>query len=187
MNGVRINVYNNTVWNIGTSSWSDSPIWVDGSVGQTLDSIATFNNIIGPSLGSYRRTFEFAANAAYTNRISNNNLFYDSSGIILLVGTSTHTTLASYKAAVAPQDSSSLNSNPLFVNLAGNNFSLQPASPAINAGANLGSPYNLRLVWTSVWPASVVTADQNTDGSGLEIGAYVYVGASPPVLEAFPH
>ena len=64
--------------------------------------------------------------------------------------------------------------DPLFVNQSAGNFVLQPDSPAVDAGTNLGSPYNLGLNPASTWPSNVSTLDQNNYGTGWEIGAYVW-------------
>jgi len=72
--------------------------------------------------------------------------------------------------------------NPLFINPATGDFTLHPTSLAIDKGTNLGSPYNLGLNPTSTWPNNVSTLDQNSYGSGWEIGAFVYTGiASLPI------
>jgi Pentaxin family. len=73
-----------------------------------------------------------------------------------------------------------LQTNPLLTNPAGNNFTLQSTSPAINVGVNLGLTHDLGLAPVSVWPSSVVTMSQSGNGSGWEIGAYVYPQA--PVI-----
>ncbi|MCK5320820.1 right-handed parallel beta-helix repeat-containing protein, partial [Candidatus Parcubacteria bacterium] len=64
--------------------------------------------------------------------------------------------------------------NPLFVNPSVGDFHLQPTSPAIDKGIDLGSPYNLGLNPASVWPNSVSTLNQNNFGSGWEMGAFVF-------------
>ncbi|MCK5271637.1 MAG: right-handed parallel beta-helix repeat-containing protein [Sedimentisphaerales bacterium] len=61
-------------------------------------------------------------------------------------------------------------------NLDGSEFALQSCSPAIDAGTNLGSPYNQGLSPSSTWPNNVSTLDQNGYGD-WEIGAYVFTGA----------
>ncbi|MCK5269331.1 MAG: discoidin domain-containing protein [Sedimentisphaerales bacterium] len=68
--------------------------------------------------------------------------------------------------------------DPLFVNPAVGNFALQPTSPAMDAGTNLGSPYNLGLSTASIWPNNVSTLDQNNYGTGWEIGAYVFTSVA---------
>jgi hypothetical protein len=171
-NGERINVYNNTIWNVGTTTFSDSLIAVDGTSGQTLDAISVFNNILGPSLGSFRRNLFVGPNPTYTNRTSNNNLFYDAAGLVINVLGSNYTTLAAYKAGVTPQESNSLNADPLFSNLTGKDFTLQSSSPAIDAGTNLGAPYNMGLDPRTSFPYS--TIDQGIYGS-WDIGAFIYV------------
>ena len=60
--------------------------------------------------------------------------------------------------------------------LNGSDFTLQPNSPAIDAGTNLVSPYNQGLNPASTWPNNVSTLDQNGYGD-WEIGAYVFTGA----------
>lgn len=52
------------------------------------------------------------------------------------LGTS-YTTFSSYKTA-SGQDGHSINNDPLFANAANHDFRLQSASPAVNAGANVG-------------------------------------------------
>ena len=70
------------------------------------------------------------------------------------------------------QDPNSISANPLFTNAAGNDFTLQSSSPAIDTGTTLGSPYNMALDPRTSFPWS--TLDQNIYGS-WEIGAFVYV------------
>jgi hypothetical protein len=72
--------------------------------------------------------------------------------------------------------SHSVQADPLFVNAAGAQFWLQSGSPAIDAGTNLGSPYNIGLLPGSSWPNSVLTGDQNSYGNGWEVGAYIFTG-----------
>ena len=62
------------------------------------------------------------------------------------------------------------------------NFALLAISPAINAGVNLGSTYQMGLSPASSWPGGVSLLNQNSAGSGWEIGAYVYPANAPPTL-----
>ena len=76
--------------------------------------------------------------------------------------------------------SHSVEAAPTFYNATAGQLWLTSGSPGIDAGLNLGSPYNIGLMPGSTWPNSVVTGDQNTYGSGWEIGAFVYVPAIAP-------
>lgn len=79
----------------------------------------------------------------------------------------------------------SKSADPILVSPPDHDFSLQSSSPAIDAGANLGSTYEFGLASWSSWPSSITTLDQNSYGPGWEVGAYVYGGQanntpSPP-------
>ena len=78
------------------------------------------------------------------------------------------------------QDAHSLTANPAIANAAplpsGGNYSVLANSAAIDAGANLGSTYQMGLLPSSSWPGGVSLFNQNLAGGGWEIGAYVYQG-----------
>jgi len=83
-------------------------------------------------------------------------------------------TLAEWKASRCGKfDQHSLNLDPMFVDKSNNNFALRKDSPCINAGVDLGVPYNYALLPGSVWPDGVRTGNQG-DFSPWEIGAYIY-------------
>lgn len=68
--------------------------------------------------------------------------------------------------------------------LDGGEFALQDTSPAIDAGTPLGAGFDYILDCNkSVWPAKTVLMDQDTQGSGWEIGADIHV-ANPTALGA---
>jgi hypothetical protein len=75
--------------------------------------------------------------------------------------------------------SHSVEAAPAFANASAGQFWLTSGSPGVDAGLNLGSPYNIGLMPGSTWPNSVVTGDQNAYGSGWEIGALIYVPVAP--------
>jgi hypothetical protein len=79
-------------------------------------------------------------------------------------------------------DAHSFSSNPLFTNASGNNFTFQSSSPAIDAGVNLGSAYEFGLSPSSSWPSSILTLNQNLNGSAWDIGAYVYTQSTAPTV-----
>jgi hypothetical protein len=96
-----------------------------------------------------------------------------------------YSTLAGWQAA-SGNDVHSIQSDPLLVNPRGGSFTLQSNSPAINAGGNLGSNYQLALSPVSVWPSSVGTVNQNNFGSAWEIGAFVYTSQNRPAPPTSP-
>jgi hypothetical protein len=71
-----------------------------------------------------------------------------------------------------------LNSNPEYTSTSIPMLTLQFGSPAIGAGANLGSYYN-SLLPASTWPAGVLTGMQH---SAWDIGAYLAPGSKPTQL-----
>jgi hypothetical protein len=76
--------------------------------------------------------------------------------------------------------SHSKESDPLFISTSTNNFALSSSSPTIDAGLNLGSSYEWGLDPASTWPSNIILDNQNSYGSGWDIGAYVYTQTSTP-------
>jgi parallel beta-helix repeat protein len=72
--------------------------------------------------------------------------------------------------------SHSVQAAPAFANASAGQLWLTSGSPGIDAGTNLGSPYNIGLLPGSSWPNSVLTGDQNSYGIGWEVGAYIFTG-----------
>jgi hypothetical protein len=76
------------------------------------------------------------------------------------------------------QDAHSFSSDPSLTNASAlsstGSYALLAVSPAINAGVNLGSTYQMALSPASSWPGGITLFNQNLAGSGWEIGAYVY-------------
>jgi len=66
--------------------------------------------------------------------------------------------------------------DPQFTSAAGGNFTLQPSSRCIDAGADVGPSYSTALLPGSSWPSNVLTGDQYTTGQWWEIGAYLFPG-----------
>jgi hypothetical protein len=143
-------------------------VLVDGTAGETLVGINVFNNIIGPSLGTtYRRNYSVLSNATYSEFSSNNNLFYDPSGLLLQKGGSLFTKLTSFKTAIFPNESESVNSNPMFVDVNNSyDFQLQQNSPCRNAGIYVDIDYD--------------AAGNQIISSSVDIGSYQYVKIQPP-------
>lgn len=101
-------------------------------------------------------------------------------------GSSYYSTYAAWEAATGNCGttgcSHSVQSDPLFISTTTPNFALQSTSPAIDAGVNLGSTYQLGLAPGSTWPSSVSTLNQNANGAGWDIGAYVYTQSTAPAV-----
>jgi len=57
---------------------------------------------------------------------------------------------------------------------------LTSSSPAIDAGAYIGASFDKALLPGSSWPSNVVAIDPYMDGTGQEIGAYVYINNAEP-------
>lgn len=151
------------------------PMFPQGSV--------TFeNNIVGQG-GQYEFDRPYGSYL-----VSNYNDFYHSTGGTFMKLFGTAYNFSGWKTA-SGQDANSQNADPQFMNASATQFWLQSGSPAIDAGTNLGSPYNIALLPSSSWPNSVLTGDQNAYGSGWEMGAFIYVPTiTPPSnLQAVAH
>lgn len=132
-------LYNNVIWNIGASYYGLYVLSISGTPGEIVRNIEIKNNIIGPSLGStYRGHYSTGENVVVIDLTSNNNLFYDSTGLILRKGNQTYYNLLSFQRAVFPNSSKSLQADPKFVSIPQNDFQLQPSSPCIGAGTDVG-------------------------------------------------
>ena len=70
--------------------------------------------------------------------------------------------------------SGNMNVDPLLNDPANNEFWPREGSPAIDAGLDLGTPYEQALDLLSSWPYDVRMLSQDSHGSGWEIGVYVY-------------
>jgi hypothetical protein len=188
-------VYRNVIYGTKYNIWAKDITW-QGQVGSNS---AIYYNILY-STDSHVQHFEddtasSTGNVFYGNVLANgrygvltsgaswdirNNIFYK---ITTPVGSSSHLTFSNNIAY--PASTGVVNAivrDPMFANPSGDwtGYMLQSTSPAINAGANLGSPYNLALDPNDlVWP--LTAADQNTYGTGWEIGAFVYGSTATPL------
>jgi hypothetical protein len=147
------------------------------------------NNLV---VGTSHDFFNIQSGATLSTPSISNNLYYGA-GAQWLNGPTSYSTLAAWQAALATScgggqcDANSLYANPLFTNGSGSyslpsDLALQSSSPAIDAGVNLGSSYQLGLAPGSTWPSSVSTLNQNTNGLGWDIGAFVYTETTAPAV-----
>lgn len=174
----NVKVVNNIVANGSTNNEFLSAglsVRYAGSDGMTVKNNIFYNNAV-PDVIFYSDT------DTTTTQINYNNYYRPSYTNAWNWKATNYSTIATWQAA-SSQDAQSIISDPIFTNVAGNDFTLQSSSPAIDAGENLGSPYNFGLSPESVWPDSVSTLNQNSYGAGWEMGAYVYniIESLPPV------
>jgi hypothetical protein len=74
-------------------------------------------------------------------------------------------------------NSNSIEADLDFTDVANNVFTLQPGSPGIDTGTDLGDTYDMAIAPGSVWPSSITLASQDKHRVGAgnwSIGAYVY-------------
>jgi len=132
-----VNVHDCTLYNnvINGSNWGS--LFLENSESES-PSITICNVIVYHTQAS--RTMVVASSLeAHVN--IDYNLYYDSNGTeSIRRGGTTYGTYAAYSAIYEPH--SVFSRDPLFDNPATNGFTLQAASPAIDAGTNTGLPYH---------------------------------------------
>ena len=117
--------------------------------------------------------YEAEVPSTVTSWTSDFNDFYHAAGGNFMSWSGTATTFSGWKSA-SSGDANSLSSDPLVTNAGSGNFTLTGSSPLIDAGTNLGSNYQLSLLPTSSWPDGIALGNQNSYGTGWEIGAFIY-------------
>ncbi|MGZ3747470.1 MAG: hypothetical protein ACXWRE_08835, partial [Pseudobdellovibrionaceae bacterium] len=158
------------------------------SIGSTASStFHIYNNTIVAKAGTSNNTLSLGGGTFYVK----NNIIYTASGQTALQDTSTSNTIVRsnnlWFGSSIPSCSGFTgelcNYDPLFTGYDNNEFSLQSNSPALNAGVNLGSPFNFYIVANSSWPSAVLT--QRSATGNWAIGAYDFAsGTSTPSLQA---
>ena len=161
-------LYNNTVWNIGSSGWCNQVVYIDGTSGETLTNIDIKNNIIGPSLGGmYRGNYALCQNTFCINLLSDNNLFYDPNGLILQKGQNSYTTLPGFINAMLPNEMKSIEADPRFIDVGSQNFHLLADSPCIDTGEKVSIIQDIDGI-------------QVPQGRAVDIGAFEFKNIFPP-------
>lgn len=183
-------IYNNTVYNNHGRAIGSGGIGTFGS--GTYTDIEIKNNIIynnGQSGVPESRYQLYDTN--HLNDSSNKidyNLYFDpeSHTSLMRFNNTNYATMGAFTSATA-REASGIESDPLLTNAASNDFTLSPFSPAIDSGENLGATTTLGLSPTSIWPSSVSTLDQSSNGAGWERGAYVFLPVpSAPATPSVP-
>jgi len=165
------NLYNNTIYESCLDSAGDliSP----GSIrltGTGTNTNIKNNNVYSTETGDYAI---FVVSTYFTGLVITNNNWYRATGSWYWYNTATGSDLATWNAFT--EVGTDLNSDPLFTNAAGGDFTLKYNSPCEDAGFNLGSSYDDAFdPRDTTFPYD--TVDQDLYGSGWEIGAFAYLG-----------
>ena len=167
-----VNIYNNTIANSNPAGGAFG-FWAHAG-----DRITFKNNIIVDvnAPGAEKSRYNLYIDGSVTNLVSDYNLIWSRTpnghgyyADVAGVGK----TWAQWQAL--GNDTHSLNVDPIFTNPAKNDFTLLEGSPAIGAGANLGTPYNLGIDnGFHDWTLPLTLADQNRFPTKWTIGAFVF-------------
>ena len=148
-------VYNNVFYGLNIGIW-----YYTGSTGMTVK-----NNIF------MSETSKFIFASAIAGLVSDHNDFYDGPVTPFRIS-ATHYNFADWKTN-SSQDSNSKNSDPLFTNVAGDDFTLKFNSPCRHGAVYLPD-YETKLRPNASWPSDVTIMDDI-----LSIGAYgIYRGSA---------
>jgi hypothetical protein len=173
---VNVKWYNNTLYEIGDILYTPGAVsgfYIQGSntTGEWKNNIV-YDTTTDNTLYIWNIPSSGALGATDTANITiDRNLIYKASGNWYTIKGTTGSSLSTWNGQSFV--GTDLQVEPLFKNAGSADFTLQNASPAINAGADLGSTYQNGLDPRSSFPWS--TLNQNNYGSGWEIGAFVYL------------
>ena len=139
-------VYNNTCYhnNEGSADAGELSLFTQT---HAASSCLIKNNILVASTGKHLLV---AGTGNTTGHTIDYNEWYGGSATPFTWG-ATDYNFTDYKTA-SSQDAHSLNSDPLFTNAAGGDFTLAAGSPCIDAGVDLGTDYQMALAPGSTWP-----------------------------------
>ena len=164
-------------------------------IGNVTNTVA-YNNTVVEAYVTDSTPLLFYVDNRLTDHIVKNNIFIQTNGTIADVpsgGTYANNFWSKTPEADA-QGAGDVIGNPLLAKTSGWNslvagavrgpgFALQSTSPAINAGILLGTEFkNIPDCDRCVWPTKVMLTDQDSQGSGWEIGADIHV-ENPTALD----
>jgi IPT/TIG domain/Putative Ig domain/Right handed beta helix region len=169
-------LYGNTVFGNRTAGINV----LGASLTQGCQNIVVQNNIAvgtiaGPNFsaaGGCENSSPYGSGNVYTH-----NSFGPQSSKFIQYGSNNYVSSYTSFGAAYGTNTYSVQGDPAFSNPGAFDFTLQPMSPAIGTGLNLGPTYALALAASSVWPSGVVTLNQNSSGP-WDVGAYMYSQSS---------
>ena len=151
---------------------------MDGLLGIISLIVATIKKCSGESLCFYINADLTTSTLTFSNNIWS---VPSSSPAAFEYPISTYISFSQFESLVNETNSQSV-SDPKFSNLTAGDLWLASSSPAIGVALNLGSTYEYALDPASTWPSGVILDNQNSFGSGWDIGAYVYTQTSTPAI-----
>jgi len=151
--------------------------YVDGVYPAKIEGALINNNIIvNDELGQLAYSTYSSVTHTIPPTFNYNRYDINNSNIVYYEGNTR--TFATFQSEDS-QEANGSSGDPLMTDPANGDFTLQPSSPCIDAGVDLGDTYDDGLDPDSSWPDSVLTLDQDSYGSGWEIGAYIYESGKP--------
>jgi hypothetical protein len=168
--------FNNTARNCGVGIEILGPY---PPISGGVTKMAVENNIVSSSALAFRAIWGGENDGTYgSENIYGYNAFGPQVANFFEWGANNY--LSTYSAFDSAYGSSthSPTGDPKFTNAAAGNFTLQAGSPAIDAGTNLGAVYQMALDPRTTFPWGPL--NQNSQGLGWEIGAFVFVHQIPP-------
>jgi hypothetical protein len=188
-------VYNNTAYDNGKLS-SGTQLNEDGSGGLSLwryegptsilrnhfkNNIAMLNNM-GATNVQIVIVDWYSTGILSTQRFVNNIVRGTTTGqqVVYIDETGETITLAQAQSGHATQFTGNIESDPLFVNAASDDYHLQSGSPALNAGANLTTASGSATNSTSLTVADSYYFSAGI--TGITVGDEIRIGSASPVL-----
>lgn len=151
----NVKVYNNVLYDNGKGELSKTnrcgiTVWSGTGKGNNIIK----NNIM---MNNYRAELAVQGGAEKLSHNINYNAYYRTSGKVIEWGLGTYYTLQEFKYNTS-HGNNSIEQDPRFVDVFNKDFHLQGNSPCIDAGTDMGLPYQ---------------------GAALDMGAFEYYGSKP--------